>query len=103
VATPFPGTPLFDIYREHGLLPDLGDAMRLRFQGHQSEVFCDTKHLTKEELTATIHEAYGRFYRSRIRKFLDPVRPLRKIRGWPELRYFWKLYQLYRSEYKTLA
>jgi anaerobic magnesium-protoporphyrin IX monomethyl ester cyclase len=103
VATPFPGTPLFDVYREHGLLPDLGDSLKLRFQGHQSGVFCDTKHFKKENLEAKIHDAYGRFYRSRVRKFLNPVRPLRKIKGWPELRYFWKLYQLYRTEYKNLA
>ena len=102
-ATPFPGTPLFDIYREHGLLPDLGEAVRLRFQGHQSEVMCDTTHFTKDELQAALREAHRRFYQSRIKKFLNPVRPLRKIRGWPELRYFWKLYQLYRTEYAHMA
>lgn len=103
VATPFPGTPLFDIYRDENLLPELGPAMRLHFQGHQSEAMCDTKHFTKEELTEKLHEAHRRFYQSRIKKFMNPLRPLRKIKGWPELRYFWKLFRLYRSEYQNIA
>lgn len=103
VATPFPGTPLFDIYRSEGLLPELGDSMKLQFQGHQSEVMCDTRHFTRDELAATMHAAYRRFYGSRIRKFLNPIRPLRKMRGWPEIRYFWKLFQLYRTEFGNLA
>ncbi len=103
VATPFPGTPLFDIYRERGLLPDLGEGLKRHFQGHQSAVMCDTEHFTRDELEAVLRDAYGRFYRSRIRKFLNPLRPLRKIKGWPEIRYFWKLFQLYRTEYQNLA
>jgi len=103
VATPFPGTPLFDIYRARGLLPDLGEHLRLQFQGHQSEAMCDTEHFTREDLTEKMHEAYRRFYRSRVTKFMNPLRPLRKIRGWPEARYFWKLYGLYRTEYANLA
>ncbi len=103
VATPFPGTPLFDIYRQEGLMPDLGDSIELKFYGHQSAVFCDTKHFKKAELQAVLHQAHSRFYRSRVRKFLNPMRSLRRIKGWPELRYFWKLYQLYRAEYGKIS
>ncbi len=103
VATPFPGTPLFDIYREAGLMPDMGDQLKVRFQGHQSSVMCPTKHFTVDQLNETIGSAYRRFYGSRVKKFLNPLRPLSKIKGWPELRYFWTLFKLYRSEFGNYA
>lgn len=103
VATPFPGTRLFTIYQENGLLPELGEELKLKFHGHQTSAMCDTKHFTREELDAKLHEANQRFYSTRFRKFLNPLRPLRKMKGWPEIRYFWKLYRLYRAEYKNLA
>jgi len=103
IATPFPGTPLFKIYQENGFLPELGDELKLRFHGHQTSAMCDTQHFTRAELDDKLHEATRRFYQSRFRKFLNPLRSLRKMKGWPEIRYFWKLYRLYRAEYKNIA
>jgi len=104
IATPFPGTPLFDIYRQNGFMPELGGEMKLMFHGHQTSAMCDTKFFKKEELDEKLREANRRFYSTRFRKFLNPVRSLRKMKlGWPEIRYFWKLYKLYRAEYKNIV
>ncbi len=98
IATPFPGTPLFEIYKAEGLFPDFGDSQAMKWEGSQQVVMADTKYFKRDELQEYLKEAHRRFYHSRIKKFLNPIRILRKIRGRYELKYFLKLLMIARSE-----
>jgi len=98
IATPFPGTPLYEIYKTEGLFPDFGDGRAIKWEGSQQIVMTDTHHFKKEELQDYLREAHRRFYHSRVKKFLNPMRILRKIRGRYELRYFLRLMKMARGE-----
>jgi len=98
IATPFPGTPLYEIYKEEGLFPDFGNGRAMKWEGSQQVVMTDTHHFKKEELQDYLRRAHQRFYHSRIKKFLNPLRIFRKIRGRYELRYFLKLLKIARGE-----
>jgi magnesium-protoporphyrin IX monomethyl ester (oxidative) cyclase len=98
IATPFPGTPLYEIYKEEGLFPDFGNGRAMKWEGSQQVVMTDTHHFKKEELQDYLRKAHQRFYHSRIKKFLNPLRIFRKIRGRYELRYFLKLLKIARGE-----
>lgn len=98
IATPFPGTPLYEIYKSEGLFPDFGASRAMRWEGSQQVVMTDTQYFKKEELQDYLKEAHRRFYHSRIKKFLNPVRIKRKIRDWYELKYFIKLLRIGRGE-----
>jgi anaerobic magnesium-protoporphyrin IX monomethyl ester cyclase len=103
IATPFPGTPLYEIYKSEGLIPDMGESKAIKWEGCQQEVMTDTIHLKKEELEGYLREAHRRFYKSRIRKFLNLMRVLRKIGGRYELAYFLKLLMIARSELNRIT
>lgn len=98
IATPFPGTPLYEIYKAEGLFPDFGDGRAMRWEGSQQVVMADTHHFKREELQEYLKVAHQRFYRSRIKKFLNPMRIKRKIQDWYELKYFIKLLRIARGE-----
>ncbi len=98
IATPFPGTELYDIYKKEGLLSsDLGDAKAIRWTGCQQKPMSDTRYFRRQELEEILKEAHRRFYRSRINKFLNPLRLLRKFTGFAEIHYFIKLARMYNS------
>jgi len=103
IATPFPGTPLFEIYKAEGLFPDFGDVNAMKWEGSQQVVMTDTHHFKKEELQEYLKEAHQRFYRSRIKKFLNPLRIFRKIKGRYEIRYFLNLLRIARSELRRVT
>lgn len=103
IATPFPGTPLYDLYKQEGLFPDFGVGEALKWEGCQQVVMTDTKHFTKEELQAYLKEAHGRFYGSRIKKFMNPLRVLRKTRDQYEMKYFLKLLKIAGQELRRVT
>lgn len=103
IATPFPGTPLYEIYKTEGLLPNLGNGRAIKWEGSQQNVMVDTFHFKREELQVYLREAHRRFYRSRIRKFMNPVRIFRKIRGRYELGYFLRLLKMAKGELSRVA
>jgi len=103
IATPFPGTPLYEIYKAEGLFPDFGISKAMRWEGSQQVVMTDTHHFKKEELQDYLKKAHQRFYRSRIRKFLNPLRVMRKTTDWYQLKYFIKLLRIARGELDRLT
>lgn len=104
IATPFPGTELYEIYKKEGLLiADFGDATQIKWIGCQQKPMCDTKYFKKEELDKYLKEAHQRFYHSRVYKFMNPLRLLRKFTGWLEINYFLKLLRIYKSTVENLA
>lgn len=98
IATPFPGTELYDIYRKEGLLPlDIGNPREIKWTGCQQVPMCDSKFFKREELDMLLKESHRKFYRSRMVKFMNPLRLLRKFTGLAEVGYFLKLVKMYRS------
>lgn len=103
IATPFPGTDLFRIYQEEGLIPKVDNATALKWNALQWRAMCDTKFFTREELVAMLGEAYRRFYISRIPKFINPLRVLRKCTGVDEVRFLFKLLASFRSTVNSMS
>ncbi len=104
IATPFPGTELYDIYQKEGLLNlDLKNPREIKWTGCQQEPMCDSKYFKREELDTFLKDAHSKFYSSRIRKFTNPMRLLRKFSGIAEIKYFLKLVKMYRSTVGSLT
>ncbi|MFQ5835152.1 MAG: B12-binding domain-containing radical SAM protein [bacterium] len=103
IATPFPGTDLFKIYQEEGLIPRVDNATALKWNALQWRAMCDTKFFTKGELVAMLGEAYRRFYISRIPKFLNPLRLLRKCTDVDEIRFSMKLLTNFRATVNSMS
>jgi anaerobic magnesium-protoporphyrin IX monomethyl ester cyclase len=79
-ATPFPGTRLFEIFAEEGLLIN-----------PQASIFtggCNTRYFTQAELSAWQDRAFREFMRDRLRR---PWRFLTHLRRWEDVRYLFKL------------
>jgi magnesium-protoporphyrin IX monomethyl ester (oxidative) cyclase len=98
VATPFPGTELYSIYKKEGFLTlALDDPRAIKWTGVQKRPMCDTRHFKKEELEECLNDAHRRFYKSRNLKFMNPVRILRKLTGMEEVKFFLKLIKNYKT------
>jgi magnesium-protoporphyrin IX monomethyl ester (oxidative) cyclase len=98
IATPFPGTRLYDICSsEKMLVLESGNPQEMKWTGAQETPMCDTKYLKKEELEIILEDVYRKFYGSRIRKFINPKRILRKLTGMPEIGFFLKLVRMQRA------
>lgn len=80
IANPFPGTPLYQIFLQEGLLPDGGAQGIVRG--------CRTKYFSHEELKGLQAGAFSSFMQSRLKK---PWRFLNKVRSLEDLIYTYKL------------
>lgn len=81
VATPYPGSRLYEISRAENLLPDT-TSYWLRFKPTWRTAF-----FTKEQLEQLIINAYSRFLISRMFKFLNPCRIKKKVRSLEDLKF----------------
>jgi anaerobic magnesium-protoporphyrin IX monomethyl ester cyclase len=98
IATPFPGTRLYDICRSEGLLSlEFDNPQEIKWIGAQETPMCDTKYLKRGELEVILDHAYRRFYESRIHKFMNPKRILRKFTGISEIKFFLKLVKMQKA------
>ena len=75
IATPYPGTKLNDIVCQEGLLPDDIE----RWSVNKAE--WDTKYITREELNRIRTEAYAGILSRRMRRYLNPLRLIRKVKS----------------------
>lgn len=85
IATPFPGTRLTEIFKNEGLLPKNFEYVSVN-SGN-----CDTRYFKKEELQKIQSIIYSRFVKDRLIKFLNPLRILRKIKSFEDIRYIFKV------------
>lgn len=85
LATPYPGTELHDIVVKEGLLPD--DIKR--WSVNKAE--WDTRYLSREELNRIRTETYSRILAKRMKRYLNPVRVLRKVKSWDDFVFFLRL------------
>jgi radical SAM superfamily enzyme YgiQ (UPF0313 family) len=104
IATPFPGTDLYKIYKEENLLPKFEDPTHLEWTGSQQYVMCDTTVFKQDELRKHVAEAMNRFYKARVKRFLrHPTEIMTKLKTWDEVRYFLKLASVSVSMFKHFA
>jgi magnesium-protoporphyrin IX monomethyl ester (oxidative) cyclase len=89
IATPYPGTDLYTIWNKEGLLPP--KEKMLEWTSSVERASNNTKYLTAEEIQHLRAEAHSIFFSDRKKKFLNPLRIMRKIRSVEELRYALKL------------
>jgi magnesium-protoporphyrin IX monomethyl ester (oxidative) cyclase len=88
IATPYPGTEMYDIYRQENLLPDLGDEKSLAWLGAVGRSMCNTKHFTSKQIEDFISMAQRKVFIKRAISFLNPLKILPKIMGKDEFKYF---------------
>jgi len=100
IATPYPGTDLYDIYRREGLLPSMGKESSLEWLGAVGRAMADTKHFTRAEIETMVNQAQRKVFVRLALRFLNPFRFLRKLGGFSEIRYF--LRQIYMYSAKLL-
>ena len=104
IATPYPGTEMYDIYKKENLLPDVGESDALEWLGAVNKAMCDTKYLKLEQIEMFIALAQRKVYMDRAISFLNPLRVFPKIKGKDEIRYFVKqLYSYAKRLLKSLA
>jgi len=102
VATPFPGTELYEIYRREGLFNTATTSRENAWKGCQQVPICDTNYFSCSELHNIIKTSYKNFYRSRMIKFLNPLRLFRKMRRIEDVHFVWKLVCSYKSTINSL-
>ncbi|MEK7064536.1 MAG: radical SAM protein [Patescibacteria group bacterium] len=78
---PRPGTPVYDVFKKEGWLPK---DERVLFS---ESVACDTKYVKGHELYDIQNKAYSRFFKKRFLSFLNPMRIMRKIRSFEDVKY----------------
>jgi len=88
IATPYPGTELYDIYQQENLLPNLGNKKSIEWLGCVGRSMCDTKYFTRKQIEDYISLAQKKVYVNRAISFLNPLKVLPKINGKNEFRYF---------------
>lgn len=88
IATPYPGTEMYDIYRQEGLLPELVDTKSLEWLGSLGHSMCDTTNFTRQQIEEYISTAQRKVYINKAVSFLNPLRLLPKIIGKDEFNYF---------------
>jgi hypothetical protein len=101
IATPYPGTEMYDIYKREGFLPEKDIGTSLEWIGDIGEAVCDTKYLTRAQINAAARDLKKRFLRKRFLSFLNPLRIHRKVRRLEEIKYFFRMLKNYSNTIKN--
>jgi len=101
MATPYPGTIMWDIYKKEGLLPP--EEKILEWTTTPDTDPLNTKYLDGKEIQELRNKAHARFYADRRKKFLNPLRILRKVHSIEEFKYMLKLAGVSGTVMKELA
>lgn len=92
IAVPYPGSEMYDIYRDNGLLPDNVESQHPdRWIGNIVHATIRTHHLTPEELEGLENLAASAFRRHRRRRMCNPLYMARKLRTWGDIKYVARL------------
>lgn len=93
---PFPGTRVYEVFKREGLLnfDDLLDpsvanqvSQLAKLGATLAQKGCNTNYFTQKQLQDFLNKAYARFWKARFISFLNPIRILRKINSYRQLRY----------------
>lgn len=86
IATPYPGTRLYEIVKDEGLLPKTDKYVSQVIGG------CDTKYFTASEIKSFADSCFGIFFSSRLKRLLkNPFYLLSKVRRFEEIKYTLKI------------
>lgn len=88
IATPYPGTDLYEIYKKDGLLPDLGSENALEWLGAVGRAMVGTHNFTTTDIERLVSYAQKKIYIRLLFRLLSPVRLIKKLSGFDEIRYF---------------
>lgn len=96
---PFPGTKVYDVFKKEGLLNFdrlLDPSFKNKYQMGElgaalAQVGCQTKYFSQKELQVFLTKAYNKFWRARFISFLNPIRVIRKIHSFEDMRYVLKI------------
>lgn len=87
VLYPLPGTRAYEDLLKEGLIAE--DEHHLAAMLARGGT--DTKYLTRDSLKRLQREAHSSFLRARFKSYMNPMRILRKVRSWEDLRYACKI------------
>jgi radical SAM superfamily enzyme YgiQ (UPF0313 family) len=91
IAMPYPGCEMYEIYKEHDLLPDdVDDTRPDLWIGDLVTSKMDTCVLKHEEIHSLQKIAQRRFRAHRRKKFVNPFYMARKMRRWDEIKFVLK-------------
>ena len=85
LATPYPGTELNKIVVHENLLPK--DVKR--WSVNKAE--WDTKFISRDELNQVRTQAYSRILNRRMKRYINPLRLMRKVKSWEDLKFLLRL------------
>ncbi len=92
IAVPYPGSEMYDIYKDNGFLPDNVESQHPdRWIGNIVRATIRTQHLEPDELEELSHLASVTFRRHRRRRIYNPVYMSRKLRTWGDIKYVARL------------
>jgi anaerobic magnesium-protoporphyrin IX monomethyl ester cyclase len=95
IATPYPGSELYEIYKKEGFVKELDRNSLQEWQGDIGVAVSDTKYLRKDEITSLPEDMKKRFLKKRMLSFLNPLRLLRKATGLDEIKYVFMILRNY--------
>ena len=95
IATPYPGTKLYDAFQEYNLFNNEGEQPYNSQYSSITYAAYDTRYFTQQKLNKLRNKAYREFLKSRLIRFLNPIFFLQyfwpKINSFEKLRYFLRL------------
>lgn len=101
IATPYPGTKLYDAFQKYNLLNnEEGQSYDSRYSSITQAAY-DTRYCTRQELNKLRNKAYREFLKSRLIRFLNPIFFFRHF--WPKINSFEKLQYFLRLILNVIA
>ena len=103
IAVPYPGSDMYDVYRENGLLPDEAESSDPdRWIGNIMRSTLRTCSLSPDELNSLLVYARKRFRSHCRRRLLNPFYMRKKVRSWDDARYILRMLPVGFREYLLL-
>ena len=101
LLAPFPGTPVYEVFKKEGLV-DYDSALNVLGEEGTPEDFerigrvlsgrgVRTVYFTEEQLNGFLTDAYTAFFKARLLSYLNPLRVIIKIRSYEDFVYFCRL------------
>lgn len=95
IATPYPGTKLYDAFQEYNLFNNEGGQPYNSQYSSITHAAYDTRYFTRQELDKLRNKAYNEFLKNRLKRFSNPILFFRhfwpKINSFEKVRYFLRL------------
>jgi len=95
IAVPYPGSEMYNIYKENGLLQDDVECQTAdHWIGNIVKSTVGTCHLSCDDINSLFRLAQKKFRAHRRRRFLNPFYLVNKMRSWDDVKYVMRLLPL---------